>query len=114
MQGRELSETHIRTLERLVASGFEVVSFPLFPACIGVRQDDCVALLEPQPAGGFGIIGQPTWLVSGQLSAKVERAGGVYFVWKSQQVAATPTRLARLKEFEGRLRPALERTAPRD
>ncbi|MFQ5926612.1 MAG: hypothetical protein ACE5MH_04165, partial [Terriglobia bacterium] len=72
MNSPEFSETQVRTLERLVASGFEVVTFPLFPTCIGVRQDACAALLEPQPAGGFGVVGQPSWLVGGQLSAKVE------------------------------------------
>ena len=103
----ELSNRHIRTLEQLIASGFEVVSFPLFPAHIGVRKDDCAALLEPQPAGDFNLVGQPTCLVSGQLSGKVQRPDGVYFVWKSEQLPATHERLARLGEFEAKLRGTL-------
>lgn len=107
MDPPELSGTHIRTLERLVASGFELVSFPLFPTHIGVRKDDCIALLAPRPEGQFELFGEPTCLVAGQLSAKVQRADGVYFVWKSEQVPATPERLARLREFGTALRALL-------
>lgn len=110
----ELSDRHIRTLEQLIASGFEVVSFPLFPAHVGVRKDECAALLEPQPAGDFSLVGQPTCLVAGQLSGKVQRPDGVYFVWKSEQLPATQERLARLGEFEAKLRGALAASGQSD
>ncbi|MBI4462083.1 MAG: hypothetical protein HY653_04175 [Acidobacteria bacterium] len=103
----ELTDDHVRILERLRATGFELVAFPLFPAHIGVRQDNCVALLEPRAAGEFGIVGQPSYLVDGNLSVKVDRGDGIYFVWKSERVEATPARLARLREFEAALRQSL-------
>jgi len=107
MHPRELSDSHVRLLEELVGAGFEIVSFPLFSAQIGVRKGNCAALLEPRTGQGFEIVGGPTFLVAGQLSARVERADGVYFVWKSERVAATPKRLAELRQFEIKLQSLL-------
>jgi len=109
MHPRELSDSHVRLLEQLVAAGFEIVSFPLFSAQIGVRKGNCAALLEPRTGQGFEIVGGPTFLVAGQLSAPVEGTDGVSFVWKKERVAATPERLAELRGFEIRLQSLLTR-----
>ncbi len=107
MHPLELADAHLRLLEQLLAAGFEIVSFPLFCAQVGIRKGNCAALLEPRTGQGFEIVGGPTFLVAGQLSAQVEGTDGVYFVWKGERVAATPERLAELRQFETRLRELL-------
>lgn len=103
MSPAELNETQIRILQVLVGRGFAVVSFPRFPAQIGVREGECAALLEPVARGGFKMVGEPTYLVAGELSAKVTRGDGAYFVWKSHELRATPERVTRLEKFTATL-----------
>jgi len=107
----ELSPQHLSILERAVAQGFTPTAFPLYANAIGLRKGNCAALLEPLPAGGFHIFGEPFYLLEGNLTVRVNRAGRVWFVWKKLQVEATPERLAELDLFVKALNNLLTPTA---
>ncbi|MFQ5723000.1 MAG: hypothetical protein ACE5G6_00805 [Terriglobia bacterium] len=99
----ELTEAHILRLQALLARGFAPISFPLFPAYIGVQKYGCAALLRPVGQGSFEKAAQPGFLIEGNLSVLVERGREEWFVWKSQQVRATAERLRHLRRFEEEL-----------
>lgn len=108
----ELLEAHVERLHQLMGRGFQLASFPLFPACVGVRRpfdsaqgkEDYAALLKPVPGGSFELLAPPTLVIDGNLSALTERGGEAVFVWKSRVVPATDERRAALQEFERQLR----------
>src|SRR5580693_3793259 len=67
----EITAQQASILDRLRAQDFQIVAFPMYENYVGVRKGNCAALLAPQGSGGFGIYGQPTYLVGGNLSAKM-------------------------------------------
>jgi len=103
----DLTPHHLDILERLREHGFETVAFPLYAQYVGVRKGNCAALLVPSSPGSFSLLGEPTYLVGGSLSARVLRSNGHYFVNKSEQVEATPERLSELEAFAAELATAL-------
>lgn len=104
----ELSQAHLQNLQALVSRGFELVHFPLFAACIGVKKYGCAALLQPKAGGQLRLAAPPSYLIEGNISALVQRGGERWFVWKSRQVEATAERLEALRQFEDELRRLLE------
>ena len=94
-------------MEHLVARGFRLVAFPLYASAIGVRRDNFAALLVPVPEGGLRLLGEPCYLIEGNLSVLVRRGAAQFFVWKSKNVEVTPDVLAALKQFSDDLREAL-------
>lgn len=104
----ELAPAHLETLRRLATEGFEIVRFQYFESQVGVRKQGCAALLAPAPGGSFRIAAAPTVLIEGHLSARVERGGEAWFVWKAHQVRATTELSAALRRFEDELRALLE------
>lgn len=108
----ELTEAHIRRLQGVMAEGFSLIAFPLFPTYIGVQKYGCAALLKPLQAGRFQISAQPGPLIKGNISVLVERGGEEWFVWKSHQLRATKERLGQLRRFEEELRGLLEPPSP--
>lgn len=95
----ELSPPQIALLERLVAQGFQPVAFPLYASAVGVRKGNCAALLQPVQGGGLRLFGEPCYLVEGNLSVRIRRAGKQWFVWKKKQLEASTARLAELDQF---------------
>jgi len=102
-QPLELTPAHLERLRRLLARGFEPAQLPYFSGCVGLRKNECVALLRPLPEGRFEPAAPPTWLVEGNLSARMEQGGEEWFVWKSRRVRATGERLAALRRFREEL-----------
>lgn len=94
----ELTPQQIAVLERLSDAGFTLAAFPMYAQHVGVRKGNCAALLAPSGAG-MKLYGEVCWLVNGNLSVRVRRNGGEWFVWKRQQVEATPERIKELREF---------------
>ena len=90
----ELSPKQIGILEKIAVNGFAIVAFPLYASAVGVRKGNCAALLMPMSNGGMKLLGEPCWLVDGNLSVRVQRNGVELFVWKKQEVEATTERLA--------------------
>ena len=99
----ELTREQTAALERLHGAGFALVAFPLYASHVGVRKGNCAALLEAVPGGGMRIFGEPSYLVDGNLSVRVRRRDEWWFVWKKQELAATPARLAELEDFRREL-----------
>jgi hypothetical protein len=99
----ELSPKQIEVLENIAAHGFAIVAFPLYSSAAGVRKGSCAALLAPAQHGGMQLLGEPCCLVNGNLSVRIRRNGSEWFVWKKQQIEATPERLKDLAEFRGEL-----------
>ena len=99
----ELSPNQIRILENLAKHGFAIVAFPLYASAAGARKGNCAALLTPIPNGGMRLLGDPCWLVNGNLSVRIRKNSMEWFVWKKQEVEATPDRLAEVAEFRSEL-----------
>lgn len=102
-QPLELTPAHLERLRRLLAEGFQPAQLPYFAGCVALRKDDCVALLRPRTEGRFEFAAPPTLLVAGNLSAKVEQGGEVWFVWKAHRVRGDEGRLAALRRFQEEL-----------
>jgi hypothetical protein len=99
----ELSPKQIAALENIAARGFAIVAFPLYASAVGVRKENCAALLTPISHAGFRLLGTPCFLVNGNMSVRIRQNGTDWFVWKKQRIEATPERLAQLAEFRAEL-----------
>jgi hypothetical protein len=104
----ELSPQHVAILERLISGGFTIVAFPLYANAVGIRKGTCAALLDPIPAGGFRLFGEPCLLLDGNLTVRVKDKDRSWFVWKKQRLEATPERLLELDHFVAELKMLLE------
>jgi hypothetical protein len=103
----DLTPVQAAAVERLVARGFTLVAFPLYASAIGVRRNSFAALLAPAAEGGLRVLGEPCYLIDGNLAVRVLRGGRQWFVWKSKSAAATPQLLAQLDLFSRELLEAL-------
>jgi hypothetical protein len=99
----ELTPVQTAALERLVARGFTLVAFPLYASAIGVRRNCFAALLVPVAEAGLRVLGEPCYLIDGNLTVRVRRGDGQWFVWKSKSAEATPDLLAQLGRFSEEL-----------
>jgi hypothetical protein len=95
----QLNAQHVARLEKIAAAGFTFASFPLYAAAVGVRKGNCAALLNPLPDGSLKFFAEPCYLVDGNLSVRIERAGRGIFIWKKKELEATPERIAELTAF---------------
>ncbi len=89
-------------LQRLYLAGFELQTFERYANSVGVIRDGCIALLRVTP-GGLEMIGSPCWRMGEVLGVLVEKEGRRFFQAKSENVEATPERLAALQRFKGEL-----------
>jgi hypothetical protein len=103
----ELTHRQLAILSRLSDRGFEVVAFPMYESCVGVRRGNCGALLAPAESDGFTLYGEPSYLVAGGLSARTIQSDGHWFVRKKDKVEASPERTAELESFAAELVNAL-------
>ena len=108
----ELTPEQVALLERFAARGFQVVSFPLYASAIGVRKGNCAALFRPAKGGALELLGQPSYLLEGNLTVRTTRGGRRWFVWKKKQLEVTPERIAELRRFAEELAGLLEVAAP--
>ena len=86
-----------------MAHGFTLVAFPLYAGAIGVRRSGFAALLVPVAENGLRVLGEPCYLLDGQLAVRVCRDGRQWFVWKSRSAEATPDLLGQLSRFSEEL-----------
>lgn len=99
----ELTPQQLAVLERLRSRGFAFVAFPMYALYIGVKKGNCAALLASQDGSGLKVYGEPSYLVDGQLSVRLRRGSGEFFVWKKKELAATPERNEELARFRDEL-----------
>jgi len=99
----ELTPRQRKILEELFAAGFRPIAIAPYESALCVRRGNCAALLPP------------SYLVDGNLSARVRRRGKDVFVWKQKEVEATPERSAEVEQFRRDLLALLEHaSAARD
>ena len=103
-----LTDAHLPLLQALAAAGFELINLPRFPGYIGAKKYGCAVLLEPLADGGLRQFTAVGYLIEGNVSVLVEKGGEQWFVWKAQQVRATPELLAAVQQFDADLRALLE------
>ena len=104
----ELTPQQIRTLERLLEAGFRPIAIPPYESALCIRRGECAAVLSPVPNGGLKLLASPSYLVDGNLSVRLKRGAGEFFVWKKTEQAATPERLKELESFRQDLNEILE------
>jgi hypothetical protein len=103
----ELSPAQINIVMRLASRGFAPATFPLYTNAVGIRRGAFAVLLEADGNKGLRAVGQPCYMVDGNLGVCVEQDGGRWFVWKSKRVEATAELLAELKQFSDELAESL-------
>ena len=67
----ELSPTQLKILERLHQANYEIVAFPMYANYVGVRKENCAALLAPTATHGFTIFGAASYLLNGNFTVRV-------------------------------------------
>jgi len=104
----ELSPQQMQTLERLFQAGFRPIAIPPYENALCVRRGECAALLSAAPNGGLKLLAAPSYLLAGNLSVRLKKGTGEVFVWKKNEIAATPERLQELDTFRKELTAILE------
>lgn len=104
----ELSPQQMQVIERLFGAGFRPIAIPPYENALCMRKGNCAALLAPVPSGGLKLLAPPSFVVDGNLSVKLKRGSGEVFVWKKQEVEATPDRLKELELFRRELTEILD------
>lgn len=99
----ELSPQQMKTMERLFEAGFRPIAIPPYENALCLKKGECAAVLAPVPSGGLKVLAPPSFLVAGNLSVKLKRISGEVFVWKKNEVEATPDRLEELERFRREL-----------
>ena len=99
----ELTPEQMKTMERLFEAGFRPIAIPPYEKALCLKRGDCVVVLAPVPNGGLKVLAPPSYLVAGNLSVKLKRGSGEVFVWKKNEVEATPDRLEELARFRREL-----------
>ena len=95
----ELTPQQMQTMEQLFEAGFRPVAIPPYENALCLKRGDCVAVLAPVPNGDLKVLAPPSYLVAGNLSAKLRRGSGEVFVWKKNELEATPDRLEKLRSM---------------
>ena len=104
----ELTARQMKTMERLFAAGFRPIAMPPYENALCLKRRDCAAVLSPVPNGGLKVLAPPSYLVAGSLSVKLKRGSREVFVWKKNEVEATPDRLEELAQFRRELTQILD------
>ena len=99
----ELTPQQMKTMERLFEAGFRPIAIPPYENALCLKRGDCAAVLAPVPNGGLRVLAPPSYLVAGNLSVRLKRGSGEVFVWKKNEVEATPDRLEELARFRREL-----------
>jgi len=104
----ELTPQQMKTMESLFEAGFRPIAIPPYENALCLKRGDCVAVLAPVPNDGLKVLAPPSYLVAGNLSVKLKRGSGEVFVWKKNEMEATPDRLEELARFRRELIQILE------
>jgi hypothetical protein len=86
-------------LQQLYLAGFEFQTFDLFPKCVGVIRDSCIALMVPT-TDGLQMLGTPGWRMGEVIGVLTEVSGRRVFQAKQEIIEATPERLELLRKFQ--------------
>lgn len=95
----ELTPAQVGVIKRLLSHDFTPTSFKMYTEAIGVRRGSYAALLMPDKSGELRVVGEPCYLIDDHLTVRIQSAGRLWFVWKSQRVEATTELLDDLEKF---------------
>ena len=98
----------MQTVERLWDAGFRPIAIAPYENALCLKRGDCAAVLAPVPNGGLKVLAPPSYMVAGNLSVKLKRNSGTVFVWKKNEVEATPEKLQELESFRRELMQILD------
>src|SRR5271165_673955 len=104
----ELTATQMKVVERLFEAGFRPIAIPPYEKALCMHRGDCAALLAPVDNGGLQLLAAPTFLVNGNVSVRIKRGNSELFVFKKDELPATPERLKELEAFRTELLEILE------
>jgi hypothetical protein len=104
----ELTPKQMETIERLFTAGFRPIAIPPYEKALCMHRGDCAALLAPIDNGGLQLLAAPTFLVNGNVSVRIKRRNSEVFVFKKDELPATPERLKELEAFRTELVELLE------
>ena len=90
-------------MERLFAAGFRPVAIPPYESALCVRRGECAAILKAIPNAGLERLAPPSYIIDGNFSVKIKRGNRDVFVWKKNELEATPERLMALAVFRQEL-----------
>ncbi len=108
----DLTPQQVAALERLRGAGFAIAAFPMYASHLAAKRGDCAVLLAPVEGAGMRVYGEACYLVKGQMGVRLRRDGRDWFVWKKDQVEATPERVAALQQFVAEVRAVLGAAPP--
>jgi hypothetical protein len=108
----DLSPHQMQVLEHLISAGFRLIAIAPYENALCVRRGECAALLAPVANGGLRLQAAPTYLVGGNLSARIRRGGREVFVWKQKEIEVTADRNAELDTFRRDLAQLLQLSPP--
>ena len=104
----ELTAKQMKVVERLFEAGFRPIAIPPYERALCMHRGDCAALLAPVENGGLQLLAAPTFLVNGNVSVRIKRGDSEVFVFKKDELPATPERLKELEAFRTELVEILE------
>ncbi|HEY2117803.1 MAG TPA: hypothetical protein VGH37_01350 [Candidatus Acidoferrum sp.] len=104
----ELTAKQMKVVERLFEAGFRPIAIPPYERALCMHRGDCAALLAPVENGGLQLLAAPTFLVNGNVSVRIKRGNSEVFVFKKDELPATPERLKELEAFRTELVGILE------
>ena len=95
----ELTERQMQVLQRLFEAGFRPVAVPPHESALCLRRGECAVVLAPVENGGLRVLAPASFLVDGNFGVRVKRGEREVFVFKQQEIEATPERLNELENF---------------
>ena len=104
----DLTAKQMKVVERLFEAGFRPITIPPYEKALCMHRGDCAALLARIENGGLQLLAAPTFLVNGNISVRIKRGKSEVFVFKKDELAATPARLKELDAFRTELVEILE------
>jgi hypothetical protein len=96
----ELSERQMQVMKRLFEAGFRPIAIPPYESALCLHRGECAVVLAPRDGGGFKVLAPASFLVAGKFGVRVKRGERDVFVFKRQELEATPERLKELAEFQ--------------
>jgi hypothetical protein len=99
----ELTERQMQVLQRLFSAGFRPIAIPPYESALCLRRGECAVVLAPVDGGGLRVSAPASFLVDGKFGVRVKRGGREVFVFKQQELEATPERLRELAGFQSAL-----------
>lgn len=107
LQSHEFTVEQVGTLQKLLDAGYQFGAIEHITRQIAVEKNGFIALLDPTD-GTLKVFGQIGYRVGEGIGMLVERGGKTSFVWKKQEVEATPGLLAVYQRVRAELKEILD------